>query len=193
MVQCSLDGFRVLSLNFGGKWKKLAETRSPETPTFRMYGYNIYINIPHHTWKSNPIHSSNSIHLHIARCTFAYDGLFLLQIPPGWQGHITISLCQNMYQQEHRSCNRNILWTITVLFHEWQHHPWWPFMILYPLSTHHGGQRWASPSYLIFSTSLLKIEEAHTGEKAPCQIQIQIQIQTLLQIQIQIQIQVHNK
>ena len=37
MVQCSLDGFRVLSLNFGGKWKKLAKTRSPETPTFRMY------------------------------------------------------------------------------------------------------------------------------------------------------------
>ena len=39
LVQCSLDGFRVLSLNFGGKWKKLAETRSPETPTFRMYGW----------------------------------------------------------------------------------------------------------------------------------------------------------
>ena len=37
MVQCSLDSFRVLSLNFGGKWKKLAESRIPEIPTFRMY------------------------------------------------------------------------------------------------------------------------------------------------------------
>ena len=37
MVQCSLDSFRVLSLNFGGKWKKLAESRMPEMPTFRMY------------------------------------------------------------------------------------------------------------------------------------------------------------
>ena len=26
LVQCSLEGFRVLSLNFGGKWKKLAES-----------------------------------------------------------------------------------------------------------------------------------------------------------------------
>ena len=26
LVQCSLDGFHVLGLNFGGKWKKLAET-----------------------------------------------------------------------------------------------------------------------------------------------------------------------
>ena len=26
LVQCSLDGFHVLSLKFGGKWKKLAET-----------------------------------------------------------------------------------------------------------------------------------------------------------------------
>ena len=40
MVQCSLDGFRVLSLNFGGKWKKLAESRIPEMPTFRMYDIN---------------------------------------------------------------------------------------------------------------------------------------------------------
>ena len=63
-------------------------------------------------------------------------------------------------------------------------------MILYPLSTHHGGQRWASPSYLIFSTSLLKIEEAHTGEKARCQIQKQIQIQTQIQIETQTQIQI---
>ena len=39
MVQCSLDSFRVLSLNFGGKWKKLAEKRSPEIPTFRMYAH----------------------------------------------------------------------------------------------------------------------------------------------------------
>ena len=30
LVQCSLDGFRVLSLNFGGD-------RSPRSPTFRMY------------------------------------------------------------------------------------------------------------------------------------------------------------
>ena len=40
LVQRSLDGFRVLSLNFGGKWKKLAESRIPEIPTFRMYGDN---------------------------------------------------------------------------------------------------------------------------------------------------------
>ena len=37
LVQRSLNGFRVLSLNFGGKWKELAEKRLPEIPTFRMY------------------------------------------------------------------------------------------------------------------------------------------------------------
>ena len=39
VVQCSLDSFRVLSLNFGGKWRrrKNGGDRSPRSLTFRMY------------------------------------------------------------------------------------------------------------------------------------------------------------
>ena len=51
LVQCGLDGFCFLSLNFGGKWTKLAETRSPGTPTFRMYDH-VIVSSRHHVISS---------------------------------------------------------------------------------------------------------------------------------------------
>ena len=70
LVQCSFDGFRVLGLNFGGKWKKLAESRMPEMPTFRMYGLILPNLTPmNNDWKNKTFNSQMFIfsQMHLMR------------------------------------------------------------------------------------------------------------------------------